>query len=52
MTIHNVYFMNRLMTEIRQGIKVDDLDAVEKAFVHPELMNSNMDELISEGIGA
>ena len=43
-TIHNVAFMNRLMEDIRTGIKSGTLDNVEKAYVHPLLQDS-----ISEG---
>eukprot|EP01038_Epipyxis_sp_PR26KG_P004443 gene4443-6283_t len=51
-TIHNVHFMNRLMADIRQGILTNDLDGVEKRYVHPKLMeslqSSNEDETGSE----
>ena len=33
-TIHNVSFMNRLMADIRQGIKTHTLDTVEKEWTH------------------
>lgn len=38
LTIHNVHFMNRLMRDIRVGIKDDTLDEVERYYVHAELM--------------
>ena len=47
-TIHNVFFMNRLMRDIREGIKSDSLDAVERRYVHPDLVAS----LRGEGDGA
>lgn len=46
MTIHNAFFMNRLMTDIRKGIAEDNLDAVERRFVHPEL-KLDLDEVTS-----
>lgn len=39
-TIHNVAFMNRLMLDIRNGIKDDTLDQVESEYVHPDLVKS------------
>jgi queuine tRNA-ribosyltransferase len=37
-TLHNVAFMNRLMKDIRHGIKTNTLDQVESEWVHPDLM--------------
>jgi queuine/archaeosine tRNA-ribosyltransferase len=55
-TIHNVYFMNRLMRDIREGIATDTLDAVERKYVHPHLVASvrgGVDgEGLSDGIGS
>jgi queuine tRNA-ribosyltransferase len=34
-TIHNIYFMNRLLADIREGLKTDTLDVVEKNWVTP-----------------
>lgn len=36
-TIHNIHFMNKLMSDIREGIKNDNLDEVEKIYVHEKL---------------
>lgn len=37
-TCHNIHFMNKLMTTIRNGIETDSLDEVEKLYVHPDLI--------------
>lgn len=34
LTLHNVSFMNRLMADIRMGIKTETLDQVEKEWTH------------------
>jgi queuine tRNA-ribosyltransferase len=47
-TIHNIHFMNTLMSDIRNGIANDNLDDIERIYVHPELMNSDVDH---DGIG-
>ena len=36
-TVHNIHFMNRLMKDIREGIKTNTLDRVENDWVHPDL---------------
>ena len=36
-TIHNIHFMNKLMSDIREGIANDKLDEIEKIYVHPDL---------------
>ena len=36
--------MNRLMTDIRRGIAEDDLESVEKVYVHPDLMHDDMND--------
>mmetsp|Transcript_11813 Transcript_11813/g.11455 ORF Transcript_11813/g.11455 Transcript_11813/m.11455 type:complete len:560 (+) Transcript_11813:71-1750(+) len=54
-TIHNVFFMNRLMGQIREGIANDNLDEVEAAFVHKDLVASligDNDIEVSDGIGS
>lgn len=33
LTVHNIHFMNRLLREIREGIRTHTLDAVEKRWV-------------------
>jgi queuine tRNA-ribosyltransferase len=33
--IHNVYFMNKMMEEIRDGIRTDTLDEIEKKYIYP-----------------
>lgn len=43
--------MNALMASIRRGIEAGDLEAVERAYVHPRLVDSLRDEG-SEGIGS
>lgn len=40
-TIHNIHFMNKLMEDIRVGIKNDKLDEVEKIYVHQKLSEIN-----------
>ena len=42
-TAHNIHFMNRLMKDIRGGIKTDSLDEVERDWVHPTLMEELKD---------
>ena len=42
LTIHNVHFMNKLMSDIRQGIVSDTLDDVERKYIHPKLVGSSM----------
>ena len=37
LTTHNVHFMNKLMSDIREGIDTDSLDAVERVYIHPEM---------------
>ncbi len=37
LTIHNVHFMNRMMLDIRSGIKEGRLDEVEDEYIHPSL---------------
>lgn len=44
-TIHNIAFMNRLMRDIRTAIKEDNLDELERRYVHPELAASIGDTL-------
>ena len=55
-TIHNVFFMNRLMRDIREGIAADTLDEVERKYVHPTLKASvrggEGGEGLSDGIGS
>lgn len=54
-TVHNVFFMNRLMGQIREGIANDNLDEVEAAFVHKDLVASligDNDIDVSDGIGS
>lgn len=53
-TLHNVHFMNRLMGDIRRGIRDDTLDEVEDYFVHADLKHENNDreENIPGGIGS
>ena len=36
-TIHNVHYMNKMMEDIRIGIREDRLDDVEKKYIHPDL---------------
>ena len=36
-TLHNIHFMNKMMTDIREGIENDTLDQVEEMYVHPDL---------------
>jgi queuine tRNA-ribosyltransferase len=42
-TIHNIHFMNRLMKDIREGVKQDRLDAVEKEYVHESLKDKHLE---------
>ena len=42
-TIHNIHFMNRLMQDIREGVKQDRLDAVEKEYVHENLKDKHLE---------
>lgn len=37
LTAHNVHFMNKLMSDIREGIAADCLDEVQRRYIHPEL---------------
>ena len=38
LTIHNVHFMNTMMSDIRRGITEGSLDEVEREYVHPSLI--------------
>ena len=35
-TLHNVHFINNMMSDIRQAIESDTLDEMEKEYVHPD----------------
>jgi len=36
-TLHNIHFMNKLMTDIRIGIEENRLEEIERIYVHPDL---------------
>ena len=42
-TCHNIHFMNKLMSDIREGIENDTLDEVEEKYVHPDLKSVRSD---------
>lgn len=52
-TIHNVHFMNRLMRDIREGIRTETLDQVEAKYIHPKLKESLQEDDVdvSKGMG-
>lgn len=43
LTVHNVHFMNKMMSDIRDGIETDTLDDVERRYVHPDMSGTETD---------